>query len=112
MKRNVNRPIRTTSSLAVDVFASVTMIGFSIYGAPYIWQEFKTGHAYSLGVVFGDSHKIAQSNSPAAFWMSVVLPALGFLGMFICSVFVLREVVIEYKRKVAAKKERAKSPSA
>jgi len=64
-----------------------------------------SGWTYSVAVIFGDGTKVSTTNAPAAFWISIGLLSVAFVGGFIVGIGVLREVVVEHKRKVAAKKK-------
>ena len=102
MKQQINRPIVTKGSPVVPIFAALTMLGLSIYAFPFLLDEIKSGWAYSPAVVFGDGTKVYHNTSPAAYWVSVAIPMVGFVAMPILSIFVLCGVVIDHKRKVAA----------
>jgi hypothetical protein len=97
-----NRPLVTRGSPVVWILAALTMLGLSIYGFPFMFDEIKSGWAYSPAVVFGDGAKVYHSTSPVAYWFSVALPMAGFVAMPIISIFVLCGVVIDHKRKSAA----------
>ena len=77
----------------------------TIYSAPAVIEELKTGRAYTLAAFFGDGTKVSESDFPIAFWVNVGLHIAGFAAMSIISVLLLCLLVIEHKRKVTAAAE-------
>ena len=110
MKQDTNRPIRTTSSQLVMVCASLTAWGIGVFGLFPLIDEIKSGQAYTLGgILLGVGTKVSRDTSPIVFWMNTGLHISGVLAAFITPIFSFREVIIEHKRKIDARK---KYPSA
>jgi hypothetical protein len=112
MKKNATRPIATTSSQVVWVCAALVGLAFAVGAGYSVIGGLMTGRTYSLAVIFGDGTKVSMSSAPAAFWTSIGLLIVAFVGGFVVGIGVLREASVEHKRKVAAKKKQREHPSA
>ena len=111
LKPILNRPLSTTSSQLVMVCASLTMLGIGVLILPIVIDDIKNGQTYSLTNLYWDTTgpKVSREASPVAFWMNTGLHIAGVLIAFILPIFSFREVIIEHKRKIDARK---KQPSA
>ncbi len=106
MKQNkINRPIRSTTSQVIAIFAMLTLFVFCIYGVTFLVGELKTGQTYSPMIVFGDSSIVNRSSSPKAYWADLGLYSFGFFWGIVAAILGLREVAIEHKRKIAWRKQ-------
>ena len=99
MQKNINRPVRSTTSQVIATCAALALWALSVYSVPAVIHELKTGQAYSLAVFFGSGAKISKNDSPIEFWMNMGLHISGLLIMLIAPIFALLEVIVEHRRK-------------
>jgi hypothetical protein len=76
-----------------------------MFGINGVRNELKTGRAYSLAVVVGDSATVEKSNSPAAYWAHIGFHIFGCAAGIVLPIGVICEIITEHKRKVAVQKK-------
>jgi hypothetical protein len=106
MKQNKNRPIRTTSSQIVMLCAALFALAFGVIGAFAVFNGITTGQVHPVSVVLGDKTMVDRNGSPSAYWTSMGLFALSGIGGPILGVLQLFEIVAEYRRKIADRRNR------
>jgi hypothetical protein len=104
MRRKANRPIPSTSSQVIGVCAALVGLAFSIVCAVAVMKGLITGRTYSVALIFGDSTTVSESSTSTTYWASMALFGVGFIGGLIVGIGVLREVVVDHKRKIEARR--------
>jgi hypothetical protein len=112
MRQNTKRPIPSISSQVVGVCAALVGLAFAVIGGYAVVGGLTTGRTYSVALIVGDNTMVSRSSASAAFWTSIGLFSVSFVGGLIVGLGVLREVIVDHRRKVAAKKQEAQGPSA
>jgi hypothetical protein len=107
MKQNINRPIRSATSQVIAICAILTGLGICVIGVDIIINGLITGRIYSPTVSGFSTKMIYKETSPDAYWTCVGFYSMCCVGGLTAVILTLREVVIEHKRKVAAKEEKA-----
>lgn len=111
MKPKVNRPIRSTVSQGICICLALNAFVFgAVVGAYAVCNGLTTGRVYSLAVVIGDSTMVERSSSPETYWTTIGLYIFGCAAGIVLTIGILREVVTEHKRKVAAQKKNGSEP--
>jgi len=112
MKHSIKRPIQSTASQIIGVCVALIALVGSVIGGFAVIDGMTTGRVYSVALVFGDSTMVSKDSASIAYWTSMGLFSLSCVGGLIVGIGLLREVVIEHKRKVAdAKKNRTTTDS-
>lgn len=106
MTQKVKRPIPSISSQVVGTCAALTMLSISISSGVVAAIALVNGHIYSATVVLGINKMVSKSSSPSEYWTTVVLCVLCCIVGTIVAMTVLREVVVDHKRKIEARKNR------
>lgn len=106
MSRKTNRPIPSTSSQIIGVCAALAMLSISISSGFAAAIALVKGRIYSATVVLGINKMVSKSISPSEYWTTVVLCILCCIVGTIVSIGVLREVVVDHKRKTEARKSK------
>ena len=82
------------------------MLSISISSGVVAAIALVNGHIYSATVVLGINKMVSKSSSPSEYWTTVVLCVLCCIVGTIVAMTVLREVVVDHKRKIEARKNR------
>ena len=81
------------------------MLAMSVLIGGVLIRELITGRTYSVGIILGDNSMVDQTSSPQAFWTTIGLLIIDVLVCPIVGIALLREAVMEHRRKISAKKQ-------
>jgi hypothetical protein len=109
MRPKVNRPIPSTSSQIIGLISALVGLAFGIGGGIAFVDGLITGRTYSVALIFGDSAKVSERSDPSAYWTAMGLLCLCCVGGIIVGIGVLREVVVDHKRKIEERKSRTET---
>jgi hypothetical protein len=106
MKRNINRPVRSTSSQVVWVCLALGLFGIAvaltvipINGMLDGWINSPTAYGLPTRLIY-------KNTSPHLYWSFVIFYLLGAVLMLVVAIGVLCETLMEQKRKIASQKKR------
>ncbi len=108
MRRNINRPIRSTVSQIAWGGMALYALAMGVYGCFLVRQGLMTGRVYSLAVVVGSSNMVYRNSSPAGYWIIISLYIFGCIAGIALAAMQSCEIAAEHKRKVAAKNSQEK----
>jgi hypothetical protein len=92
----------------IAMFVNLTLLGIGGAGVQLVLTGLKQGQVYSP--IWGPmtSELVYRAETPVKYWAFIAFYALTSIVIFIVTIFSIREIVIEQKRKNAAKKAVAK----
>jgi hypothetical protein len=85
------------------------MLAMGISGGVFLVQALISGNANSAGIILGDNAIVERSKAPGSYWFTVALFGLDFLVCPIVAAALLREAIIEYKRRIAWREHKKQS---
>jgi hypothetical protein len=105
MKQRIDRPIRSTSSQIVWVCLALTSLGIAVALSIVTINGMLNGCVNSPTAYGLPTKLIYKNTSPHLYWSFIVFYLLSVALILIIAIGLLREAVMEQKRKTARQKK-------